>query len=164
LPSRPSSRCSSHGDVSHGYAQIFRSGAIEGVAILPADDATGVPFLAEPLFEGQIVSAENNYLHFQKSIGIELPIALFVSFCGMRGCHLRVRTELGGGYYQGRPLQEDVVALPDALIESDSVNVPQALRINFHTIWNAFGHMRSNKYNNDGEWIGTVEYKYPGQI
>jgi len=148
------------GQPSHGYAQIFRSGAIEGVDVLSTDDATGAPYLAGPVFENTIVSAANNYLHFMQSIEIELPVALFVSFCGVRGCHLRTRTEFGAGYYQGQPLRDDVIALQDVVIDRSPANVPQALRLNFNTIWNAFGHVKSDKYNSAGEWIGTVQYAF----
>jgi hypothetical protein len=150
-----------HGEPSHGYAQIFRSGAVEGVDVLSADDTTGAPYLSGPVFENTIVSAANNYLHFMQSISIELPIALFVSFCGMRGCHLRTGTEFGGGFYQGQPLRDDVIALPDVVIDRAPANVPQALRLNFNTVWNAFGHMKSDQYTNDGEWVGMAKYKYP---
>jgi hypothetical protein len=145
----------SPGESVHAYAQIFRSGAIEGVDVLSTDEATGTPYILGQVFENTIVSAVKNYLHFLQSIEIELPVVLFVSFCGVRGCHLRIPAAFGGGFYPGQSLREDVIALPDVLIDHAPVNVPGALKLTFNTIWNAFGHMKSDKYNDAGEWIGA---------
>jgi hypothetical protein len=141
-----------------GYAQIFRTGAIEGVAVLSTYGTIATPYISGPVFEYTIVSAVKNYLSFMHSIAIGPPIVVFVSFCGVRGCHLRTGTgtEFGSGFYEGQPLRDDVIALQDVLIDRNPTNVPQALRSTFDMIWNAFGHLKSDKYNDAGEWIGTV--------
>jgi len=61
-----------------GYAQIFRTGAIEGVAVLSTDGTTATPYISGPVFEYTIVSATKNYLSFMHSIGIAPPIVVFV--------------------------------------------------------------------------------------
>ena len=40
---------------AHAYAQLFRSGAIEGVELLGTDERTKAPYLAGPVFENTVV-------------------------------------------------------------------------------------------------------------
>jgi hypothetical protein len=41
------------------------------------------------------------------------------------------------------------------MIDSDPADLPAAMRSSFNTVWNAFGYEKSDKYNTQGEWIGT---------
>jgi hypothetical protein len=141
---------------AHGYAQLFRSGAVEGVALLSTDEKTRAPYLAGPVFENTAVSAIKNYLMFIKDIDLGFPVFGFLSFCGMKGCVLRTRTEFGAGYYDAGPLRQDVIALPEVNLDSDAADVPIAMRTTFNTVWNAFGFAQSDKYNQQGMWIGTA--------
>jgi hypothetical protein len=84
-----------------------------------------------------------------------LPLYVGLSFCNARECALMYD---GGGFWasSSATFREDVVALPDFLIESDSADVPRALKPVFDMVWNAFGHAKSGKYDAAGNWIGTV--------
>jgi hypothetical protein len=138
-----------------GYAQVFRSGAVEGVDLLGADDKKGTPYLPST-FENVVVSAIKNYLFFIQSHDLGYPVFLFLSFCGMKGCQMRTRTEFGVGYYESKPLRQDIIALPEVAIESGTTDVPAVLRSIFNTVWNAFGFAKSDKYDQNGKWIGTA--------
>jgi len=139
-----------------GYAQVFRSGAVEGVDVLHIDDNTKGPYLVGSTFESTVVSALKNYLAFTNSLGLGYPVVMFVSFTGMAGCCLRTATEFGTGYYNAGPITEDVIALPEISIESDSQELTAALRPLFNQIWNAFGFMGSAMYDQAGKWRGRV--------
>jgi hypothetical protein len=140
---------------AHGYAQVFRSGAIEGVSALALDDKDA-PWLPGPTFENMIVEAARNYLMLLNDIELPPPVFVLISIVGARGCNLRRRTEFGGGYYIAGPLKEDTIALPEVMIESYPANVPTALKITFNTIWNAFGFAKSEMYDGQGKWIGIA--------
>lgn len=141
---------------AHAYAQLFRSGAIEGVELLGTDDKNKTPYLAGPVFEKTAVSAIKNYLTFTMSIDLGFPVFVFLSFCRMRGCVLRTRSGLGAGYYDAAPLRQDVIALPEATLDSDSTDVAGAMKVSFNTVWNAFGFGQSDKYDSQGKWTGTA--------
>jgi hypothetical protein len=34
--------------------------------------------------------------------------------------------------------------------------LPRLLKPTFDVVWNAFGHLRSGRYDAGGSWIGTV--------
>jgi Schlafen, AlbA_2 len=141
---------------THAYAQLFRTGAIEGVYALSCGD-DGAPFLAGTGFENTVVDAVKNYLVFLNKTDMGLPMFIFLSFSGMRGCHLRVSTSFGSkGFYDAGPLQIDTIALPEVTIETNSPDAATALRTSFNTVWNAFGYPKSDKYNDKGEWLGIA--------
>ena len=140
---------------THAYTLLFRSGALEAVTTVGQDDK-GRCYIAAPTFENNVVAALRNYLMFYKEIDVGLPIFIFLSFCGMSGCYFRLRTEWSSsGYYESGPLQVDTIPLPEAAIDSDPTDIPGVMRSSFNTVWNAFGHAKSDKYNDKGEWIGT---------
>jgi len=144
------------GEMATAYAQLFRSGTIEGVKLLEHRD--GRSYLFGPQFENVVVAAVKNYIAFLTQIEVGLPIFIFLSFCGMRGCYLRDAGAgpIGGTWYDRRPLKIDTIALPEVAVSSDPANVPVALRPLFNTVWNGFGEPGSPKYNQRGEWIGTA--------
>ena len=145
--------CPPGSEAARAYAQVFRTGAIEGVYSLPNEPDTGLPFLDGPSFEHIIVAALRNYLLFLNDIDIVPPIFVFLAFCNVRNCRLRETAEFGSGYYMRGSLQQDTVALPEIMIDSDRADVPAAMKLTFDTVWNAFGLRRSNKYNAAGIWI-----------
>jgi Putative DNA-binding domain len=140
---------------THAYAQLLRSGALEGVTTVGQDDK-GKCYIAATTFENNVVAVLRNYLMFYNAIDVGMPIFVFLSFSGMSRCYFRTR-ELysGAGYYDWGPLQVDTVLLPEATVDSDPPNIPAAMRSSFNTFWNAFGHAQSDKYNAQGQWIGT---------
>jgi hypothetical protein len=139
-----------------GYAQVLRSGAVEGVDVLHIDDETGGPYLLGATFESTAATAIRNYVTFVKSLGLGYPIVIFVSFCGMLGCRLRTPTEIGVGHYTAGPLTQDVIPLPEISLESETQDPADLLRPIFNQVWNAFGFMGSSKFDRNGKWIGRV--------
>lgn len=137
---------------THAYAQVFRSGALEAVDTVGHDGQKS--YIASPNFEKHVVAALRNYLLFYKEIDVGVPIYIFLSLIGMSNCHFRTPSTYGPFNDYG-PLRTDVVALAEATIDSDPANVPRVMRSSFNTVWNAFGLAQSDKYNAQGDWIGT---------
>jgi hypothetical protein len=146
--------CSPRGKPAGGYAQVFRTGAVEGVDVLHIDPETKGPYLIGLTFETQIVEAVRNYVKFILSLELGYPIVIFISLCGVRGCYLRARTEISAGYYNHGPLAEDMIPLPEISIESDTQDIVSSLQPVFNQIWNAFGFMASSNFDEYGKWIG----------
>jgi len=143
------------GGRTHGYVQLFRSGAIEAVTTVGIDDQKKC-YLASTQFENSAISAIRNYLEFFSVIDTGLPIFVFLSFCGMTQCYLRVpESYRGSGYYDRGPLPVDTVALSEAMIDSEPADPPAAMRTSFNTIWNAYGYEKSDKYDDNGWWKGV---------
>jgi hypothetical protein len=63
---------------------------------------------------------------------------------------------MGIGYHDAGPLTDDVIALPEIMIDTDAPDIPASMKLIFNTIWNAFGLPGSRLYNAQGAWIGTA--------
>jgi hypothetical protein len=145
--------CSPRGEAAGGYAQVFRTGAVEGVDVLHIDPETKGPYLIGLTFETEIVGAVRNYVKFILSLELGYPIVIFISLCGVQGCRIRVPAEFGTG--RGS-LPDDVIPLPEISLESETQDVASALRPVFNQIWNAFGFMASSSFDKDGKWISRT--------
>ncbi len=145
------------GGPAGGYAQVFRNGGIEGVDVLHVDDKTKTPYLNGPTFEAMIVDALRfNYMKFIKAHDLGYPVVVLVSLCSVLGCYVRTRSEFGSRRYDNGSLTDNVIALPEVVIESDATEVAGSLRPIFNQIWNAFGFMGSTMYDQAGQWKGRA--------
>jgi hypothetical protein len=127
---------------AHAYAQVFRSGAVEGVEALPTDENTGKPYLAGGKIEMLVAATVQNYLTYLASLAFPPPAFVFLSLCGIRGAHLRHRGDGIGAYYSAGPLREETILMPEVMIADLAQDVPTALGPIFNVLWNAFGLMR----------------------
>jgi hypothetical protein len=142
------------GGITHAYAQLFRTGTLEGVATLGGDESKHC--LIAATFENTAVAAIRDYLRVLQKLDMGLPIVVFLSFCGMSRCFFRVRAQMGGAaYYDRDPLKIDTIALPEVMFDTEPADVPAAMRMAFNTVWNGFGYQRSEMYNDRGEWQGS---------
>ena len=140
-------------DKSHGYGLLFRDASIEGVKQLSVKD--GVPYIAGGIFENDVVSTLKLYLQTCTQLDAGFPIYVGLSFCNAKGCTLN---HDGGGFWtsNGLALPEDVIVLPECIIESEASDITKVLKPIFDMVWNAFGYARSDKYNQKGDWIGVA--------
>ena len=138
----------------HGYAQVFRSGAIEGVGELSRRDDDGLPYFVAAEFTDKIVFAVRQYLDVLKSYEAGLPVYIFLSLCNVAQCYYRHSPERIAWVDDG-PLGRELVALPEVYVESFDADVPTALRPAFNMLWNAFGFLRCDMYDAEGRWSGN---------
>jgi hypothetical protein len=141
-------------DKCHGYGLLFRDASIEGVKQLSIDQ-NGNPYLAGAVFEQEIVATLGLYMRTCQQLEAGLPLYVGLSFCNAKGCKLKY-VEGGLWALTERTFRDDVIALPELMIESDSADVPGVLKPVFDMVWNAFGHRGSSKYNAAGNWVGPA--------
>jgi hypothetical protein len=137
----------------NGYGLLFRDACIEGVKQLSIDN--GKPYLAGSVFEQDVARTLRLYKQTCQQLEAGLRLYVGLSFCNAKGCTLRYDA---GGYWSstGAAFKDDVVVLPEFLVESDTADLPRLLKPAFDVVWNAFGHLRSDKYDAAGNWIGTA--------
>ena len=99
-----------------GYAQFFRSGAIEGVGELSRRNDDGHPYFVAAEFTEKIVFAVRQYLDVLKSYQAGLPIYVFLSLCNVSQCFYRHSPE--GFWTDAGPLGRELVALPEVYFDS----------------------------------------------
>ena len=137
------------GSGSRAYAQTFRKGAAEWALVLSGHDERMV--LPSAAYERDVMRCLTDYLGFAAGFDIEPPYYVFLSFGGVRGCQLSGPRETH--WMEERlTLREDVLIVPEVVIEDRDVQPARVLRPAFDRVWNAFGFVRSLNYDDDGEW------------
>ncbi|OAF16612.1 hypothetical protein AXW67_12215 [Bradyrhizobium neotropicale] len=53
-------------------------------------------------------------------------------------------------------LNDDVIALPEVMVESANADLGCTFKPIFDMVWNAFGYQGSDKYDAHGNWIGAI--------
>jgi hypothetical protein len=140
------------GSETKAYTQLFRTGAVEAVATL-LDDGK-VPFLTQQ-DETKLKDWLDGFLPMLGALGIEPPIYVFLSLVGVRGCRFHWRDPRLGSEEVG-PLHEDMLVMPEMVIEHYGGETATLLRPLFDMAWNAFGLPRSFNYDDEGNWTGHL--------
>lgn len=135
-----------------GYLQIFRSGCLEAVHVFSQESKSfsGVSHLPSVGFESRLFRHIEHGWKFLESLSLRCPLALLVSFTGIRGW----RMGMPPGYATS-PLDffdRDPLFIPEIVVErfeQPTVTVTQPL---IDAIWNAAGWPGSPHYDQQGEW------------
>ena len=138
-----------------GYAQLFRSGAIEAVDAQVFGDGSGDGRIASTYFERALIEAAERYFALLGGLGVEPPLLVMLSLVGVRGYVLSRRTP--GTDYEARPIDRDDLVVPEAVVEEGPefrrADVERLLRPMIDSVWNACGHEGSPNFGDDGRWI-----------
>jgi hypothetical protein len=140
------------GEGATGYGQLFRSGAYEGTHVAGVVDDT--PYLASIGFANIVMGAVRNYLALQDHYGFSFPTFAMLSFCNAAGLKMTLPTEFGSGFYPSQPLIDDVVPLPEIVIDGAQADIPKLVRPLLNFAWNAFGQPQCTVYDGQGRWTG----------
>ena len=135
---------------SVGYAQLFRNGIIESVAVEELWNNTKV--IASGLYEANMISALRSYFPSLNELGITPPAYLFLSLLGVKNWTLGVNANRFRDI--ANRAERDNILLPEIVTESWSDDPATLMRPAFDMIWNAFGFTRSFNYDEAEQWIG----------
>ena len=142
-------------DSASSYAQFFRNGAIEGLAVLGHDERDGRPYIHGPAFCQKVVFALRQYLGVLQAYDMGFPIFVFLSFVDMDGSILRHGAHLSiGRFNSAGPRSGATIVLPEITLESPTADVATALKSVFDALWNAYGLVRCDMYDDQGNWRG----------
>jgi hypothetical protein len=141
--------------ICRSYAQLFRSGAIEAVAVL--DNPTGLDGYLSEKFESLLIQDFRQYLEQVNLLGIQPPLFVMTTLLGAKGFSLWVPThrypESVRGAGANVPFDRNVMLLPDLNIEDLSALAEDILRPALDALWQAGGWERCHRYNKDGRFI-----------
>ena len=134
------------------YTQVFRSGIVEHVYGLPIIEKDGILFFVAKHIETHLINYCRKLLALMAAAEISPPIIALLTLTGFSGVKFITSGIFGND--SGSAIDRDPIFVPDALIESYSVPVEQALRGVFDAMWNASGWPRSPGYDSEGNWLG----------
>jgi hypothetical protein len=131
----------------YSYTQIYRNGIIELVDASYLDSPEKI--IASTAYETDIIKALPRYLTALQKLGVELPIAIFLTLTDVKGCYMatvKFFEEKGSG------IDREILQLPEVIIDTYTLKAESILKPIFDTIWNSCGFRRSLNYDDDGTW------------
>jgi hypothetical protein len=137
------------------YLQVFRNGIIEVVdadIVGPINDSSNEMSIASTYFEQEMISGLPQLTALQLRIGVDLPILVMLSMLNVKNVGMMVNP-MTARFRKGYPIDRDVLAVPDVLLEDGNYDSAKILRPIFDTIWNAAGWEQSPNYNDEGKWV-----------
>lgn len=131
----------------YAYVQAFTSGAIEAVDTYLLEERDGKKIIPHIAFEKAVISALDHYVRFQETLGLNPPLFVLTTLLDVKDYTLDVR------HSSPRPIDRQILLLPDIVVENYTEERPTVLRPAFDAVWQAAGFLRSENYDDNGKWI-----------
>ena len=138
-------------DSCDAYVQIFRSGAVESASVLL--HPTGKMVLPSVGYEEDVLEFVASYAKFAREMEIEPPHFLFLAFVGVRGYLFGVRDRVPRRR-GSEAFTDDVVVLPEVVMLEHDDEPHKVMKPAFDMVWNTFGFIGSQNYDDNGVWVG----------
>jgi Putative DNA-binding domain len=152
---RSDERCS-------GYAQIFRSGIIEAVAMNVATMFEKTVLVIPAVrFDQWVFEVLFGYLSVLQQLNVSPPIVFMLSLQSIRGARLGVSVHT----IESRPtIDRHTLELPEIIIEQYGTerDYQRVARPAFDALWNAGGYSVSRNFDASGEWKPNINNPYSG--
>lgn len=134
----------------HSYTQLFRNGIIEAVEglLLKHDGRLYIPSVA---FEEKLINGTKEYLALLKDLNVEPPFFCFLSLINVKGYYMGINPARFI-VHETYPISQNILELPEILIEDFSTDPASALKPCFDSLWNACGFTKSFNYDESGRW------------
>jgi Putative DNA-binding domain len=134
------------------YVQIFRSGAIEAVdSALLNHAAQGIPW---PDLEKELLEQMRRYLRCLQTLNLDPPISVAVTLVNVPDYSI-----VGSGFqsFRTQQLDREILAIPETIADSYSIDAPRLMRPIFDILWQSCGRDRSDSYDEKGNCILKLE-------
>ncbi len=138
-----------------GYAQLFRTGAIETVdCVLLHPQKNGSRMIPTIAYELELLRCLPRLLAFQKELGLLPPIFVLVSMIGVQNYAMTVQHNPLRSSRDWNRIDRDTLLLPDVVVEDFNEKAEVILRPVFDAVWQSAGFPGSPNFDDDGNWIG----------
>lgn len=124
------------------YVQVFRTGVVESViADLGEVTAEGVSYIRPVWLEGEVRKLLSRQFKGLEKLGVQAPVALVGALLGARGFRLFCPGEDEEQF--GPPIDRDVAAFPEELLETLPASADEPVRRMFDALLLAGGYLRT---------------------
>lgn len=129
---------------SYSYVQIYRSGSIEASHSFSHYNDKKIILIQH--IEHELVKKTRDYINQLVDLGVSLPMLAFISFTGIKGYKLDFpRHEVE----QNLPSEQDVILLPEIVIESQDIDFKSEIKPSIDVFYNAFGFSEAFEQGED---------------
>jgi Putative DNA-binding domain len=140
-----------YGSPCSAYTQLYRSGVLEAVSgDIVAKTYKEWTVIPSRSFEQYLLQFLPACIRTLQRIGATAPVFIGLTLTNTRG--LSMGTE-DLDYGMSYPISQNLVILPEALVEDLSMPVAKILRPIFDLVWNACGYPRSENFDSEDNWI-----------
>lgn len=142
----------------YSYTQLYRNGIVEAVQGDLFELENENKYFNAYFLEGEILKGLKHYLLLQSSIGVPLPIFIFLTFTGCKGASLQKRYVSFGKNNSNADdikIDRDILFFPEILLDSYEIKPHIFFRPVLDSIWNACGYAGCANYDDDGNWGKT---------
>lgn len=146
----------SHAGDSHDvYAQLYRDGILEIVVQIDEHKPRTRVVLPSEWFEKEIFAFVSAALSVLKLAGVMPPVAVLLTFTGIKGWNMGVHDPWGTRGHAGG-FDRDPLLIPDMLLQSlEADDVRKLVRPLLDHTWQAAGFEQSDYYDEQGNWVGV---------
>ena len=138
----------------HAYTEVWRSGLVEAVRSPIVRERDGNLVVYSEKVERFTVDAVTAYLSGLRALGLNPPLAVFMSLLGVQGARFDLRRDID--LQEVDRFDRNIVHTSEIILDDwpqDDRIVPTVLRPAFDEIANAAGRFGSLNYDSDGSWI-----------
>lgn len=137
------------------YTLIFKNGIIEAVdAVILGVGYSVLPHaIPSQLLEEKIIEAYAMNIQILKDLNVEGPFAIFLSLVSVKQYWLATRN-ISHNMQAGNRMNntQDLIALPEHIVDNTDVPVSQVLKPIFDSLWNVYGYEKSENFDPQGNW------------
>jgi hypothetical protein len=134
------------------YTQLYRNSIIEVVNGSDfASEYQGRVVIPSIAFERCVFQYLPSCFQLLQQLGASVPIVVALTLLKTRGLWMGVDTF--NRSKPGYPIIQDMITLPESIVEDFSTPVGQILKPMFDLLWNACGFPRSENFDTEGNWI-----------
>jgi hypothetical protein len=131
------------------YVQVFRNGTIEAADSYCVSGRMGhEEVIPSSAFEKKLVSVMPALFESLKFMKLDPPAVVLMSLIGVKGMQMGLRHGLS------RPIDDDVLLLPEQLIESYPSDGAPVMKPLIDMVWNACGLEKSPNFDIEGKYYG----------
>lgn len=134
------------------YVQLFRWGAIEAVdCALLNYGANVIPW---PDLEKELTEQTRRYLKCLQTLNLDPPISIALTLVNVHNYSIS-----GSQFpsFPSPPLDRELLAIPETIVESYSIEVPRIMKPLFDVLWQSRGRDRSDSFDEEGNCRLTLE-------
>jgi hypothetical protein len=140
---------------SPAYLQVFRHGAFERIdaslgQLPPGVGPEHVDVIA-PIFEQRLVKGLEDVIALTQFLQVDPPLVVFATLLGFGGSYVSTGDPLAD-LSDRFPIRQEIVNLPDVLVEDFDADLPTALRPLMDALWQAGSWWESRSFDADGNW------------
>jgi hypothetical protein len=139
------------GSPARTYTQLYRTGVIEAVqGSVLASEYNGKTLIPSVAYERYVFNYLPDCFRALQQIGANVPVAVALTLIGTRDLVMAVdRLSFEVSY----PIKENMLILPEVIVQEFSTPPGKILKPLFDLVWNACGLSNSKNFDADGNWV-----------